>query len=159
MSHNFYQAAIVVHIVGITFLTGATVIDLFGFRMFWQSLTSNRSKALAIFEMTSLCQRLMGVGMGVIILSGIAMMFYMHGVWGEQTWFRVKFGLLLLVIINGLGIRRLLGSRLKKCLALSTSQEDAIPGSSPIKRNLQLVHSIQFILLISIFVLSVFKFN
>lgn len=159
MNQDFYNAAIVVHIIGITFLAGATVVDFFGFRMFWRSLHDDRSRSVTIMETGALCQRLMGIGMLLIIMSGIGMMVYMHGVWGQQVWFRIKFGLLLVVIINGLGIRRMLGSRLKQKIHVLTPDVDITLNFSSLKRNIAWVHVLQFILLITIFILSVFKFN
>jgi hypothetical protein len=159
MNQHIYDAAIVVHIIGITFLSGATVIDFMAFRIFWNSLSGDRYRPMVILETTALCQRIMGIGMGIIILSGVAMMVYMHGVWGEQLWFRIKFGLLLVVIINGLGVRRVLGSKLKKTMDQLPAGIDFKSSLMGHKAKISIVHWIQFILLISIFTLSVFKFN
>jgi hypothetical protein len=159
MNQDVYNAAIVVHIIGITLLAGATAIDFLGFRVFWRSVAGDRSRSIILLQTGTLYQRVMGIGMGLIILSGVAMMVYMHGVWGQQLWFRIKFGLLLLVIINGLGIRRVLGSKLNKAVEASAPEANVAFTFSSLKRNLSFVHWIQFILLISIFTLSVFKFN
>ena len=159
MNQELYHAAIVLHIVGITFLAGATVIDFLGFRMFWRSVQSNRQRSVVILETNALCQRLMEIGLLLIIISGVAMMTYMHKVWGQQIWFRIKFALVLLVIINGLGIRRMLGSRLNKSILVATPEVDIIFSNAHMKRNIAVVHVVQFVLLIAIFILSVFKFN
>jgi hypothetical protein len=159
MNHGIYDAAIVVHIIGIAFLGGATVIDFFAFRMFWKSISGDRNRSIVILETGSLYQRIMGIGMGLIILSGITMMVYMHGVWGQQLWFRIKFGLLLLVIVNGLVIRRVLGTKLNKTTYALDPQTNTGVAFSGAKRNMSIIHVIQFILLISIFTLSVFKFS
>ena len=159
MNQVIYNTAIVVHIIGITFLAGATIVDFLGFRVLWKSLAQDRNRSIIILETGKLYQRVMGIGMGLIILSGVAMMIYMHGVWGEQLWFRIKFGLLLLVIINGLGIRRMAGTKLNKTIYALNPQADTGVAFSTLKRNISIVHIIQFIMLISIFILSVFKFN
>jgi hypothetical protein len=159
MNQGTYNAAIVVHIIGISFLAGATVIDFLSFRIFWKSIAGDRNRSIAIVETGTLYQKVMGIGMGLIILSGIAMMVYMHGVWGQQLWFRIKFGLLLLVIVNGLGIRRILGIKLNKIIYAKEPQANGGLALSRLKGNISIIHVIQFILLVSIFTLSVFKFN
>ena len=159
MNPNIYHAAIVLHIIGISLLSGATVFDYLGFRQFWRFVTMDRTRSMIVLESNAVCQRLMGIGMGLIIVSGIVMMYYMHSIWGEQIWFRIKFVLLVLVIINGLGIRRMLGSKLTKRIHLITPDVDLTIELVAIRRNISGVHILQFILLFSIFVLSVFKFN
>ncbi|HTF17605.1 MAG TPA: hypothetical protein VK658_06005 [Chryseolinea sp.] len=157
MNPSIYHAAIVLHIVGISLLTGATVFDFLGFRKFWRLIPTDRSGSIIVLESNTVCQRLMGIGMALIIVSGIVMMYYMHRVWGTQIWFRIKFALLLVVIINGLGIRRMLGSKLTKRIQLTT--HSITLELSTLKQNMMLVHILQFVLLLLIFILSVFKFN
>jgi hypothetical protein len=83
----------------------------------------------------------------------------LHEVWGAQIWFRIKMGMLLLIIINGLGLRRMMGSKLKKALAGNLSGNLFTRETDTIKRNLTAVQLIQMLLFIIIYVLSVFKFN
>jgi len=100
----------------------------------------------------------LGIGMLIILASGITMMVKLHEVWGAQLWFRIKMGVLLLVIINGLGLRRMMGSRLKKALPdiLSTNSFDK--QWHRIKINFSIVQAVQMLLFIIIYILSVFKF-
>jgi hypothetical protein len=159
MNQNIYQAALVLHVAGITMMGGATVVDYLAFRKFWASLMHARTRAITLLEVGTTCQRIMGIGMLLIIISGVAMMAIMHGVWGEQIWFRVKFGLLLLIILNGLGIRRILASRLSRQVHDISPEVDVTNMFSKLQMGLSLVHAVQFILFIGVFVLSIFKFN
>ena len=104
-------------------------------------------------------QKFMGFGMLLIIISGIIMMFYLHQVWGQQLWFRVKMGLLLLIIINGLGLRRALGNKLKKQLNSFGGDGDLTHVRPALKKNITTVLVTQLFFFIIIFVLSVFKFT
>jgi len=159
MSQYIYQTALVLHIVGITMMGGATVVDYLGFRKFWASLIPDKTRAITFLEVGKTCQRIMGIGMLLIIISGVTMMAIMHGVWGEQVWFRVKFGLLLLIILNGLGIRRILASRVSRKVHVIGPEVDVTNLFSKLHTGLSLVHAAQFILFIAVFVLSIFKFN
>jgi uncharacterized membrane protein len=156
---SLYNTFLVLHIVGITLMAGATWVDYLAFRKFWPALESDPLRAITLLETNTLCQRLMGFGMLLIIVSGIGMMGIMHGVWGEQTWFRIKFGLLLIIIANGLGLRRVLGTRILRQVSQVSSDATARISLSKLQRSLSLTHAIQMALFIAIFVLSIFKFN
>jgi uncharacterized membrane protein len=158
MDKNIYNLALVVHIVGITIMAGATFIDFVTFRRFWKVLPSNRQSGLVIADFLYGLQRFLGIGMLVIIVSGVGMMVFLHQVWGQQTWFRIKIGILVLIIINGLAIRRSLGNKLKKLLADETVTGNTLMLSG-LKRNITLAHTFQILFFVTIYILSVFKFN
>ena len=159
MDRNLYDIALVAHIAGITIMAGATFIDFMAFRQFRMVYPNEKAKGFVIGEMLFRLQKLIGIGMLVILISGVFMMFYMHQVWGQQIWFRIKMGILLLIIINGLIIRRRLGSRLKNLLAGGSADRDFTTKLSRIKSNMTKVHIFQILFFVTIFVLSVFKFN
>lgn len=154
MSATWYHAALVLHIVGITLMAGTSFIDYATFRAFAKAYAADSAKAAMLEEYLFKLQRFLGIGMLLILLSGITMMAKLHEVWGAQLWFRVKMGLLLLVIANGLGLRRALGNRLRKMLLLETP-----PNWPGLKRNFNIVQLVQLLLFLIIFILSVFKFN
>jgi hypothetical protein len=47
--------------------------------------------------------RLIGIGAALLILTGFGMMILTKGVFGQQGWFRIKFGLVILLIGSGEG--------------------------------------------------------
>lgn len=155
MSTALYHIALVAHIVGITIMAGTTFIDFVTFRIFCKIFKEDKDKGLVLENYLFKLQRFMGIGMLVILVSGIAMMAKLHEVWGAQLWFRIKIGVLLLIIINGLGLRRMVGSKLKKVLANSSVAE----SWNSVKRNFTIVQVIQMLLFIIVYILSVFKFN
>jgi len=158
MNLPVYNIALVTHIVGITLMAGATFIDFIIFKQFWKAYPSDKPKSIVIEDMLHRLQRFMGIGMLVILVSGVVMMIYLHQVWGQQIWFRVKMGVLVLVIINGLGIRRSMGSKLKRLLT-EESLSDFDGKRSGLKSNITLVHAFQLLFFLIMFTLSVFKFN
>ena len=155
MNPTVYNAALVIHIVGITIMAGTTFLDFFTFRMFRVAFLANDGRQFAMAGYLSSLQRFLGIGMLVILASGVAMMVELHQVWGIQLWFRVKMVVLLLIIINGLAIRRAIGKRLDQALSegsLTTHWRAA-------NRNFMLVQLIQMLFFLIIYVLSIFKFN
>lgn len=159
MNQNIYNLALVLHIVGIAITAGTTFIDFVTFKQFWKIVTVDNPKGALLEGMLHKLQRFMGIGMLLIIISGVLMMVYLHGVWGQQIWFQVKIGILILILINGLGIRRWVGSRLRKLLAAGPSANSFNAELSRLKGNAALIHTFQMVFFVIIFVLSVFKFN
>src|SRR6476469_8670985 len=124
MSTTLYSIALVTHIVDITIMAGTTFIDFITFRVFCKVFETNKDKGLVLESYLHKLQRFLGIGMLVILVSGVAMMIKLHEVWGAQLWFRIKMGVLLLIIINGLGLRRMVGSKLKKIVANNSVAEN-----------------------------------
>jgi hypothetical protein len=147
------------HIVGLTMMAGTTLVDYVLFKQFWKQLDINEVKGLAINEAMSKLPILFGLGIMLLIISGVSMMAITHGVFGEQIWFRIKFGLVIIIIINGLAVGRRLGLKLRKILSEEASDKNVEAKLSKVKSSLSLFHISQMALFITIFVLSVFKFN
>jgi hypothetical protein len=157
MNQYVYNTFLVSHIVGITIMAGATFIDFVTFNQFWKVYAGDKPQGLVLGNMTLKLQRFMGIGMLLIILSGVGMMYYLHQVWGQQLWFRVKMIILLLIIVNGLGLRRMVGSRLKRILSGDCQQfSEQLSG---LRGKVLAIHYFQFVFFVIIFFLSVFKFN
>ena len=155
MNPTIYNAALVIHMVGITIMAGTTFLDFFTFRVFRAAFLANDGRQFAMAGYLNSLQKFLGIGMLVILASGVAMMVELHQVWGVQLWFRVKMAVLLLIIINGLGARRAIGKRLSQALtdgSLKTHWRAA-------NWNFNLVQLIQMLFFLIIYVLSIFKFN
>lgn len=155
ISTTLYNIALVTHIIGITLMAGATFIDFVTFRSLSKVLSADRAKALVLEELLHKLQRVMGIGMLIILASGVMMMVRLHELWGAQIWFRIKMGMLALIIINGLLLRRRVGSNLNKVLFQETTGDNF----GKVKTYFMLIQLVQLILFIVIYVLSVFKFN
>ncbi|WP_143097855.1 hypothetical protein [Chitinophaga sp. CF118] len=153
---NIYYIALTAHIMGITMMAGATLVDYVIYKQCWKYLPDSKPKALVIHEGLSKIPLLIGIGIMLLIISGVTMMQITKGVFGEQLWFRIKFGLVLLIIINGLAVGRRQGLKLAKLLLEATLTEAKL---LKIKNNLTLFHLSQLVLFVIIFILSVFKFN
>jgi hypothetical protein len=155
----FYHLALVAHISGLTIMAGATVVDALITRQFWKSYFEDKSRALGINQAMSKIPLLFGIGILLLILSGVAMMGMTGGAFGEQLWFRIKFGLVILIILNGLAVGRRLGTKLKKLLAAEIKTGSPAAALLPIREKLNVFHAAQLTLFLLIFILSVFKFN
>lgn len=149
----FFQGFIVLHLIGFLLFAGTSVADFVGFRQFWKQYDLDKTRAANVMQAISGFPVLMRVGIGLIILSGIGIMYMTHGVFGEQLWFRIKFALVLLIIVNTF----LFGQRQKKQLIRSfETSGDAV---QKIRGNIRLFHTVQLLFVFIIILLSVYKFN
>src|SRR5882724_9469775 len=112
-----YQISLVTHIIGLAIMGGSTVAGYVITKQFWNQHAVDKSKAMAIHEAGSKFSMLFGIGLILLILSGVSMMAITHGAFGEQIWFRIKFGLIIAIILNGLAIGRRQGVKLTKVLS------------------------------------------
>ncbi len=147
------QGFVVLHLIGLLLFAGTSVADFAGYRQFWKQYSLDKTKAAGVLQAVAGFPVLMRVGIGLIILSGIGMMYLTHGAFGEQVWFRIKFGLVLLIIGNTF----LFGQRQKMQLKKSIAGPEA--AMQKIKGNIRLFHIVQLCFLFIIILLSVFKFN
>jgi hypothetical protein len=158
-TQTIYHLALITHLTGLIMVAGTTLVDYAVTRQFWIQHAIDKSNSLAIRGVLSKLPIVFGVGFIFLIVSGVYMMYVTHGAFGEQVWFRIKFALIILIIVNGVAFGRRQGSKLRKVLS------EGIPGSNSeerllkIKSNLNLFHLSQLLFFLTILTLSVFKFN
>jgi len=157
MNQLVYDLAKVLHIAGIVAAAGIGLIDLILFRYFWNIYGQHTGEGIVVERVLMRLQRVMAIGMALIIISGVMMMFYLHAVWGQQLWFRIKMGILLLIVVNGLVFRRRLGNRIHARVIAEPNGLWITQGS--LRGGLTVVQLVQLLLFIIIFTLSVFKFS
>jgi hypothetical protein len=156
---NLYQIALVTHITGLAIMAGTTLVSFVITRQFWILYAHDKSKAIALNEAGSKFPRLFAIGILLLILSGITMMAIMKGAFGQQLWFRIKFGLILAVILNGIAVGRRQGLKLTRILSQEITAINSDGKLLRIKNNLRWFHFSQMVFFLIIFTLSVFKFN
>ena len=140
-------------------IAGTTLVDYVIFKQFWKQLAVDGRNGLAINQATSKFPILFGLGFILIIISGVYMMYVTHGAFGEQIWFRIKFALVIIILVNGLVVGRSQGSKLTKFLSGELPDKNMEDELLKIRRNLSMFHTSQLALFLVIFILSVFKFN
>ena len=153
-----YQIDLTTHIIGLTTMAGVTLVDYVILKEFWKQY-ANKSKAITINEARSKFPILFVVGISLLILSGVTMMGITRGAFGAQIWFKIKFALVILIIINAFALRRRQGSKLAKLLLDETSGENYKVEVLKVKNAFNWFHLSQITFFAIIFTLSVFKFN
>ena len=155
-----YQIALVTHLAGITTMAGSTVAAYVFFNRFWRvQANGNTTTAIPILDATLKLNKLFAIGILLLILSGVTMMYLTGGAYGEQVWFRIKFGLIVTVIMNGVLVGRRQGNKLTQTFGT------LVPGVAPkyklekLKRGMTAFYLAQIVFFLLIYILSVFKFN
>jgi len=156
-TQTMLQTMLTMHLMGFVMVAGTTVADFIAFRQFWNQYELDAVKGRAVFQAISKFPILFRIGIILIILSGVGMMAITHGVFGEQLWFRIKFALVIMVILNGLITGRRQSRRLGRIL--NAELPDNFVKFARVKGNLKMFHYVQLTLLFIILFLSVFKFN
>ena len=150
------STCLVFHIIGLTMMAGTTIIDTIVFKQFWLQLRANKIKAAGILETSGKLPVLFGVGFLLLVLSGVGIMLLTKGIYGEQTWFRIKMILVIAAVINGLAFGRRTGLQIRKAFAID---DNSMGSFGSLKTRLTVFHVLQLTLFLAIFTLGVFKFN
>lgn len=148
---------LILHLSGLIIMAGTTLIDYISYKTFWKLFNHENEKSAGVLALIGKLPRFSGIGAALLILSGIGMMALTHGVFGEQLWFRIKFALVIILIVNTLLVARRQGTKLRKLI--NTDGPGIAQQASHIKTNMNRFHMTQLGIFFIIIFLSVFKFN
>lgn len=155
-TYTLLQTFLTLHLTGLVLMAGTIVVDSMVYRAFWRQYDDDKERSLNLLTVSGKFGRVTGIGAAVIILTGIGMMAITHGVFGEQLWFRIKFGLVILLILINLFARRR-GLRLRKTIGLGDANSMVIVTKA--RAFLGRYFLAAFTIFFLIILLSVFKFN
>jgi len=156
-TQTFFQCFLTLHITGLTIMAGTTLVDYITFKTFWKLFDKGKEKSAILLRAMSKFPMLIGVGAILTIGTGIGMMALTNGVFGEQLWFRIKFALVIILILNGLLVGRRQGVKLQKIMNDNTA--NITQQINKVRSNLKIFHTSQLVIFFIIIFLSVFKFN
>lgn len=156
---ELYKIALTTHIIGLVTMAGVTLADYAITKELWKQYARNKPKAITINEARAKFPRFFVIGITLLILSGVTMMGITKGVFGAQIWFKIKFVLIILIIINGIAVGRRQGSKLTKLLSAEISGQNNEVDVLKVRNIINWFHLAQITFFAIIFTLSVFKFN
>ena len=146
---NLFLLSLLVHITGLTLAAGTTVIGFVVNLRFWKLYTTDKGNALTLLELSDRFSRFIGIGIALLLLSGLYMIYLTEGVFAGQLWLRIKLVLVLVVIVNSF-VAKALEKRIKAIL-------DAHGSVGRLQRKVNAFYMVQLFLFLIIFVLGVFK--
>jgi hypothetical protein len=157
-TYHLLKLSLTLHIAGITMTAGTMLMNYVIYLKFWKTYFSDKQKAGIILSAASKFPVVAGIGMGILLLSGIAMMVLTRGAYMHQRWFMLKLGVIVLLLVNGLVVMRRLVLRLHRLLQ-ADSESGAQGNPVPIQKGLNASVVLQLALFLVIFVLATFRFN
>jgi uncharacterized membrane protein len=152
-----YPAFLTLHLAALTVMAGTTLIDYVAYQTFWRLFDQKKEISTDLLQLMNRLPRISGIGAAVLIITGLGMMIITHGVYGEQLWFRIKFGLVVILILNALLTGRRQGIKLRNLL--NEDIADVTGQIGKIRIILNRFHLAQLVIFLIIIFLSVFKFN
>lgn len=155
-SPTFLQLDLILHITGFTIMAGTILADFAISRRLDKYILSDRPKAITILETTAGLGRLIGIGAGLLILTGISMVIIYKGTIAQMLWFKIKMVLVLLVILNGTLVLQRGGKSLRTLLLSEDPRSN--DRISTLKARLTIFHSLELLFFLLIFTLSVLRF-
>lgn len=154
-SAQLLQWLLILHLIAFTMLAGTVLAHFIIHNKLNHYLLTNHVRALTMLESAGSLGPVMGIGTGLLLLTGIGMVLVFHGTVAQMLWFKIKMVLVLVLLLNGTITPRRVTNGLKQ--ALSTNGEAAVPASTW-KGRMRLFHTIQLLLIVTILVLSVLRF-
>jgi hypothetical protein len=153
-----FNISLVIHIICITLVAGTTIIDQIVFGQFGKRYQDNKQKGLALIDTMGLWVKVRGIGFLFLILSGVGMMAVVHGVFGEQLWFRIKMLAFITIIIIGFVFARRSDILLKRLITEDMAGQDRADQVRKVSRRISAFRLTVITLFVIIFILSVFRF-
>jgi uncharacterized membrane protein SirB2 len=159
MSYDLLKTGLLLHMAGLSMIVGATLIGYIVVGYFRRVYAEGDADAGSIMRIMPRFSYLTGVGVGLLIVSGFAMMYATAWVYATQLWFHLKMPAVLLVIILGEIVNR---PQRKKLFALIADPESRISARETILRlggRIRGFYLTQLAILLVIIVLSSYRFS
>jgi len=150
---------LVLHIIGLATMAGTTIVSYVCYGQFWKQYALGKQSAMAILNVTASFRFLFAGGFLLLLISGIGMVALSHGLFAQQLWFRIKMGLLVLILLNGAVYGQRLTSKLRQAVEMQLAGGNVLDNLERLKSSILVMHIGQLLLFAGIFVLSIYKFN
>ena len=145
------------HLAGLTIMAGTTIIDFLTFKTFCRLLSNDSSKVSGLLPLMSAYGSFVRMGAVILILTGACMFIILDGVWWQQLWFKIKMGLVVLLILNGMMVGNKNGSKLRSMVY--EGLPDLLQRTADIRDGLNRFYISQLVIFFLIILLSAIKFD
>ena len=148
---------LVVHLAGLVLMAGTTVIDYVTFKTFWKLTDEGENRPLGLLPLMARYGTFVRTGAALLIVTGTGMLILSKDYWWQQSWFKIKMGLVALLILNGIFIGNKQGSRLRKIIA--DNGPDFVQQATQVRSSLNNFYLIQLMLFFAIILVSIVRFD
>lgn len=152
-NQTILHISLVLHLMALAMAGGVTLAGTVANRTFWKLYDQNKEHGMAAFRST-LKFRIVGMmGLGLLILTGIIMLWMYEWTLAQLLWFKIKMVIVLLLFVNGFTLGRVSSQKLERVL-----KGEAIADNS-VRSQLHTFQVIQLSLFAMIIILAVFRFT
>jgi uncharacterized membrane protein SirB2 len=137
---------------------GVTIASAVASTQFWKLYDKDRIRGISAFQGIKKFQVVGGLGMLLLILSGIIMLSLYNGAFHDQLWFQIKMVCILLIIVNGIIFGRMTTKRMSKLLKSDGEPGNVDAGIPRLKRLQAIFHTTQLSLFFIIILMASFRF-
>jgi hypothetical protein len=155
-TQTFLNVDLVLHITGFTMLAGTILADYAISRRMNRFILIDKAKAVNIMDSVAVLARFFRIGGALLVITGIAMVSIFREAVTSMMWFRIKMVIVVLIIVIGAVILRRNNNRLRRLLEANSERDNGVILA--LKQRLGVFYSIELLLLLTIFILSVFRF-
>ena len=149
----FFRTLLVLHLCGLTIMAGTTIVDYFTFKTFCKLANTGGNTGHGLLPIMSRYGELVRIGAAILLFSGLAMLVQEKGVW-QENWFKIKIGLVVLLVLNGMFVGNNLGLKFRKMIADDAGTAQQITA---IKGNLNLFYLSQLAIFLLIIMVSIIR--
>lgn len=146
---------LVAHVIGLTMLVGGVLASFAINRQVHKFIYTDKSRSLILMDGARVLGPIIGLGAVLLIVSGTIMAIQLKSVVTQSLWFRVKMPLIVLLILLQTLMGRPAMVKMGKLLAQGSEGQQAVQ----LNARVNLTFLIQLMILLGIFVLSIFKFQ
>jgi len=135
-------------------MAGTTLIDYVTFKTFCRLTATGNNNGQGLILLMTRYGGLVRTGAVILILSGLLMLVLVKGIWWDQLWFKLKIGLVVLLILNGMFVGNSLGLKFREMIATSPELTQHLTN---IKANLNRFYLVQLTLFLLIILFSIVR--
>ena len=152
-----FPALLTLHLIALAVMVGTSLIDFFTYQTFWKLLMHQREQAAGVLTAMAKFPKLIGIGGGLLVVTGVGMIALAHGMLAEQIWFKIKIVLVLLLIGNNGFYGARLSVKIRKIFTVNTLE--MVDQLLILKSKLRTFYLVQLCIFFIIIFLSAYKFN
>lgn len=156
---RFLQAGLLLHLIGLTTIVGTTLVSYIILRQFRTEYIQDKHKGFAIMQALLKLPALVGIGLGVQIISGAMMLAAMGGGYAQQLWFKIKMLIVILIIAGTIALNRSMQRRLRRWVLDDMMYGDKSRQIGTLASRIGYFQLMLLSFFLIIFMLSVYKFN
>jgi len=151
------RVLLALHLSSLVVMAGTTVIDYITYRTFWEFADKSDPAARGLLPMMKKYGAVVRAAGATLLITGIAMLALVDGVWFQQWWFKIKMVMVVVLILNGALVGNKHGVAFRN--QIEANAPDFTQSTSSVRVSLNRFYVSQLTLFFLIILVSTIKFD